>query len=162
MSDMEPAGTTISLRHTLAALAYRANRALENAPPEFAGFEAGPNPRTPERVLAHMGDLMEWAISLVEGNQRWHDSEPLPWPDEVARFFGALEAFDRAVTTADIETGIANGLFQGPIADALTHTGQLAMLRRMAGCPIRGENYFVADISVGQTAADQPPPRKTF
>lgn len=159
MSGMESVGTTFSLRHTLATLAYRAARAVENAPPEFATF--GEN-RTPERILAHMGDLMDWALSLVEDNQKWHNSDPLPWNDEVARFFRALQSLDAAIAATELSADTTNRLFQGPIADALTHTGQLAMLRRLAGCPIRGENYFIAEIAIGQTNLDQPPPRKAF
>ena len=151
-----------SIRHTLATIAYRTARAVANAPAAFAGFEAGPAPRTPVQILAHMGDLMDWALSLVEGNQKWHNSTPLPWDEEVARFFQALQALDQKVAVVDLSTETANRLFQGPIADALTHTGQLAMLRRLAGCPIRGENYFVADIAAGKVGIDQPAPRKTF
>ncbi len=161
MAGMDSIGTAIPLRHTLATLAYRTARALENAPPEFAKFEFGPHPKMPDQILAHMGDLMAWALSLVEGKQKWQDSAPLPWNDEVARFFRALEAFDQAIA-AELPPGLANSLFQGPIADALTHTGQLAMLRRIAGCPIRGENYFVADIATGRVGMGQPAPHKTF
>lgn len=153
---------SLPLRHTLATLAYRAARATENAPPDFATFGTGSSPRTPDRILAHMGDLMDWAVSLVDGNQKWHNSEPLPWPDEVARFFGGLKTLDERIAAADLTEKTANRLFQGPIADALTHTGQIAMLRRMAGCPIPGENYFIADIAVGRVGTDQPPPRKSF
>jgi hypothetical protein len=159
---MASVGPTISLRHTLASLAYRAARATENASPEFADFETRTNPRAPGRILAHMGDLMDWTLSLVEGNQKWHDSDPLPWPDEVARFFRALETLDHRLAVIELGEETTNRLFQGPIADALTHTGQIAMLRRMAGCPIAGENYYIADIGVGQTGSDQPPARRTF
>ena len=162
MTSMDSVGTTFSIRHTLATLAYRAVRATENAPPEFATFGAEHNSKTPEKILAHMGDLMDWAISLVEGNQKWQNSEPLPWPDEVARFFRGLTALDQAIAATELETKTANRLFQGPIADALTHTGQLAMLRRLAGCPIKGENYFLAEVVTGQTGIDQPAPRRTF
>jgi hypothetical protein len=162
MCDMDSVGTTFSLRHTLAALAYRAARAVENAPPEFAKFGAGDDPKTPEKILAHMGDLMDWALSLVEGNQKWQNSEPLRWQDEVARFFRALETLDSAIAEATLPAETANRLFQGPIADALTHTGQLAMLRRMASCPIRRENYFIADIAIGRVGVDQPAARRSF
>lgn len=162
MTVMESAGPSLPLRHTLAALAYRAARAVENAPPEFAGFGGGADPKTPATILAHMGDLMDWALSLVEGNHRWRNSEPLAWPDEVARFFRALRILDEAIAAADLPSETVNRLFQGPVADALTHTGQIAMLRRLAGCPIRGENYFVAEIAAGQTGLDQPAPRRTF
>ena len=162
MSVMDSVGTTFSIRHTLATLAYRAARATENAPPEFAKFGSDSDPRTPAKILAHMGDLMDWALSLVQDNQTWRNCEPLPWPDETARFFRALEALDRGIAEADLSVETANRLFQGPIADALTHTGQLAMLRRMANCPIRGENYFIADIAIGRVGADQTPPRKPF
>ena len=162
MSGMDEPSTTYSIRHTLAALAYRASRVTENAPPAFAKFGADSDPRTPERILAHMGDLMDWALSLVQDNQAWRTCEPLPWSDETARFFRALEALDRGIAAADLDVETANRLFQGPIADALTHTGQIAMLRRMAGCPIPGENYFIADIAIGRVGADQPAPRVTF
>lgn len=153
---------SLPLRHALATLAYRLARATENAPPDFAKFGSGSSPRTPERILAHMGDLMDWAVSLVDGNQKWHDSEPLPWPEEVTRFFQGLKTLDERIAAADLTEDTANRLFQGPIADALTHTGQIAMLRRMAGCPIPGENYFIADIEAGRVGTDQPLPRKSF
>jgi hypothetical protein len=140
---------TSFFRHTLATLAYRAGKALRGAPPEFAGFRADATSRTPVEILAHMGDLFDWALSIANGNQIWHDSAPLPWDREVARFFGALAAFDQRVADGPIEAPMER-LFQGPVADALTHVGQLAMLRRMAGCAIRGENYYVADIAVGR------------
>jgi len=162
MAHMGPVSHPISIRHTLAALAYRATRALEGAPPEFAEFKAGPNPRTPGRILAHMCDLMDWALSQVEGRQKWQNSTPLPWPDEVGRFFRALQALDERIAAEDVEPDLANRLFQAPIADALTHTGQIAMLRRMAGCPIRGENYFVAEIAIGRVGPDQAPSRRSF
>ena len=160
-------GTTFSIRHTLASLAYRAARAVDSAPPEFAKFGAAPDyktpdPKTPAMIRAHMGDLMDWALSLVEGNQKWQNSDPLPWGEEVARFFRGLQALDTAIAATELSTETANRLFQGPIADALTHTGQLAMLRRMAGCPIRGENYFVADIVIGRVGVDQPAARRSF
>ncbi len=159
---MEPVQTTVSLRHTLAALAYRAARALENAPPDFAAFGLGNAPKTPASILAHMGDLMDWALSLVRGQQKWQNSEPLPWDQEVARFFAALKALDDGLAETPVDSKTANRLFQGPMADALTHTGQIAMLRRLAGCPVKGENYFIADIQVGSVGLDQPSPRKAF
>jgi hypothetical protein len=150
------------LRHTLATLAYRAGKALRGAPPEFAGYRSQPGSRTPAEILAHMGDLFDWALSIANGQQVWHNSAPLPWDDEVARFFAALEAFDRRLESGQPISCAPEKLFQGPVADALTHTGQIAMLRRMAGCPMRGENYFVADISPGRVGADQEPPRVEF
>jgi hypothetical protein len=142
---------SLPLRHTLAALAYRTARATENAPPEFAKFGTGTNPRTPEKILAHMGDLMDWAVSLVEGNQKWNNADPVPWPEEVARFVHRLKTLDARIAATEMSDETSNRLFQGPIADALTHTGQIAMLRRMAGCPIAGENYYIADIAVGMS-----------
>src|ERR1043166_4105897 len=82
------------LRHALATLAYRANRAIRNAPPEFAAYRAAETTRTPAEILAHVGDLMDWGVSIADGKQRWKDSKPLPWDQEVARFFTALEQFD--------------------------------------------------------------------
>jgi hypothetical protein len=155
------------LRHTLATLAYRAGKTLRDAPPEFADFRAesvlGVAPaRTPVEILAHMGDLLDWAFFLVEGRHEWHNSKALPWGDEVARFFRCLTALDQKLAESKPQVFSAEKLFQGPIADALTHTGQLAMLRRMAGCPVRGENYFTAEISCGRVGVEQPPSRVEF
>jgi len=147
-------------RHTLATLAYRAVRALENAPESFAGFEGAG--RTPLQVLAHMGDLFDWSLSIAEGDQRWQNAEPLSWAEEKSRFFAALGAFDAYLTSGERIHAPLERLFQGPVADALTHVGQLAMMRRLAGCPIRGENYYVAEVVTGRLSADQAAPVKTF
>jgi hypothetical protein len=138
------------LRHTLATVGYRARKAVTGAPSEFAGFRAGPRTRTPAEILAHMGDLFDWSMSLVEGEHRWHDSAPLAWDDEVSRFFTALEKLDGRLANGVALGCPAEKLFQGPIADALTHVGQIALLRGLAGCPSRGENYFKAEIAIGR------------
>jgi len=148
------------LRHTVATLAYRAGKALRGAPPEFAEFDGAS--RTPAQILAHMGDLFDWALTLANGKQAWHNSTPLPWDREGARFFAALEAFDRRLAGAAPLAESPEKLFQGPVADALTHTGQLAMLRRLAGCTMSGENYHVAEIVVGRVGIEQAAPRKEF
>ena len=154
--------TRALLRHTIATLAYRGWKSLALAPAEFGDFRAAASARTPVQILAHVGDLFDWALSLVQGQHVWHDSTPLPWDDEVARFFGALRRLDDFLAR-DAPLGCTEGkLFQGPIADALTHIGQIALLRRLAGAPIRGENYFKADIERGRVGADQPPSRVEF
>lgn len=152
----------VSIRHTLATLSYRLGKVLRDTPPEFRDFGSPDNARTPGRILAHINDLMDWALSLVEGQQRWHNSEPLPWNDEIDRFYKAIEALDQHIASHGLGTASSERLFSGPIADALTHTGQLAMLRRMAGIPMRGENYFVADISAGRVGREQSSPKRQF
>src|ERR1035437_8478291 len=148
------------LRHTLATLAYRATRALEGAPENFSGFSGAG--RTPFQILAHMGDLFDWALSMAQGKPRWHNSQPLPWLQEVQRFYASLGAFDAQLASAEPLHAPIEPLFQGPVADALTHVGQLAMLRRLAGSPTHGENFYVAHIAVGQVGAEQSAPVKTF
>jgi hypothetical protein len=150
------------LRHTVATVAYRAGKALRSAPPEFATYRTDSTGRTPAQILAHMGDLFDWALSIVNGNQAWHISEPLPWDQEVARFFAALQAFDARLASEEPLGAPAERLFQGPIADAISHVGQIAMLRRMAGCAMSGENYFVADIAVGRVGLEQAAPKREF
>ena len=160
---MENADPELSLlRHALATLAYRAGKALRNAPHEFASYRASPVTRTPVEILAHMGDLLDWSLTIANSEQRWRESEPLAWDAEIARFFAALEALDgRLDDTRPIGAPIER-LFQGPIADALTHTGQLAMLRNMAGVPMGGENYYVADIQQGRVGRIQSAPVREF
>jgi len=154
--------TRAFLRHTLAALAYRAARACENAPPGFTEFRVSPLTRPAGEILAHMGDLFDWAAKLAEGKPEWRVATPLPWDQEVQRFFAALSRFDAALAAGKpIEVPLER-LFQGPVADALTHVGQLAMLRRAAGSPQVGENYVKADIAAGRITKDLPPPAAPF
>ena len=150
------------LRHTVATLAYRGGKALRGAPAESAGFRSSPGARTPAEILTHIGDLLDWALALSNGRPAWHDSPPLAWDEGSARFFAALEALDQRLASAAPLGAPAEKLFQGPVADALTHVGQLAMLRRMAGSPMRGENYFQAEIVAGRVGAGQAAPRKEF
>jgi hypothetical protein len=159
---MTAAAERALLRHTLATLAYRARKALRDAPPEFATFRISDGTREPAKILAHMGDLMDWGLALARGEKRWNDSTPLAWNDEVERFFTALAAFDDCIASDAPLAVPAGALFQGPVADALTHVGQIALLRRMAGAPVRGENYFRAEIVAGRIGTEQTPPRREF
>lgn len=150
------------LRHTVATLAYRGGKTLRDAPAEFANYRASETSRTPGEILAHLGDLLDWALVMAQGRQAWQDSPSLAWEQGTDRFFAALRAFDDFLASNEPLGQPAERLFQGPIADALTHVGQLAMLRRMAGGPIKGENYFKAEIEIGRVGADQPAPRREF
>ena len=151
-------GKIALLRHTVATLAYRGGKALRGAPAEFAGDGS----RTPGQILAHICDLFDWALSITDGKEAWHNSQPQSWDADIARFFALLEAFDRRLASGVPLAVEPERLFQGPVADALTHVGQIAMLRRMAGCPASGENYFVAKIEAGRVGADQAAPVKEF
>jgi hypothetical protein len=154
---------TAFLRHTLATLAYRAAKPLRDAPPDFGAFRVGPTSRTPAQILAHMGDLMDWALTIAQDRIKWRESPPQSWPVDVARLFAAITTLDRYLASGvAFERRLLEQIFQGPIADALTHTGQITMLRRLASAPIRGENYQRAHIAAGQTGFDQPPPQREF
>ena len=162
MADSTPDTKREMLRHTVATLAYRGGKAVRGTPEGFATFRASAGLRTPVQILAHVGDLLDWALSMARGVQRFNESAPLGWDEEVTRFFEALAAFD-AYLASDAPLDVpAEGLFQGPVADALTHVGQIALLRRMAGAPVRGENYFRAEIVAGRVGAEQAAPRREF
>lgn len=150
------------LRHTLATLAYRGGKALRGAPPEFATFRAAEGSRTPGEILAHLGDLLDWALSIADGAQKWQSGPVLSWEEGSARFFAGLAALDARLASDEPLGCTPEKLFQGPIADALTHVGQIAMLRRMAGAPVKGENYFKAAIAAGAVSAEQAAPRLEF
>jgi hypothetical protein len=150
------------LRHTVATLAYRAGKAVRNAPDGFADFRAFEGTRTPGQLLAHLNDLMDWALAISRGKQEWHISAILPWPESCGRFFAALQSFDDYLASSEPLHAPPEKLFQGPVADALTHAGQLAMLRRMAGSPVKGENYFAARIETGQVGRRQASPVYEF
>jgi hypothetical protein len=156
------AGRRLMLRHTLATLAYRGGKAVRGAPEGFDTFHAGPSTRTPGQILAHIGDLLDWAHWLAQGKHLWKDSAPLPWHEETARFFRGLETLDRFVASTVPLGTEPEKLFQGPVADALTHVGQITMLRRLAGAPVKGENYFKADIVAGKVGPEQSTDRVEF
>ena len=150
------------LRHTVATVAYRAGKALRGAPQSFATFKASDSSRAPAYILAHMGDLYDWALATARGDKFWQDSKPLEWSREVERFFATLKRFDDYLASSEALHTSAEKLFQGPIADSLTHVGQIAMLRRIANCQIKGENYFVAEIEAGRVGSEQAAPRREF
>jgi hypothetical protein len=146
----------------VATLAYRGGKALRNAPAGFAEFKAGEGTRTPGQLLAHLGDLLDWALSIAKGQQTWHDSIPLPWEQSSERFFAALKKFDDFLASNEPLHAPVEKLFQGPVADALTHVGQIAILRRLAGGPVKGESYYAAEIETGRVGSDQAKPRREF
>lgn len=150
------------LRHSLATIAYRGNKTLRDVPETFADFSASHGTRTPVQILAHMGDLFDWSLTIAQGEQKWHGSKPLAWADEICRFFETLGAFDKYLASDAELHAPADKLLQAPIADALTHIGQIAILRRIAGFPLLGENFYVAKIAVGNVSADQVGPVKEF
>ncbi len=150
------------LRHTVATLAYRGGKVLRDAPDRFGDFRVGDTTRTPLQILTHVGDLLSWLLSQARGEERWSEAAPDTWEGQVARFHAGLQALDDFLDSASPLLQPPEKLFQGGIADALTHVGQLAMLRRLAGSPVRGENYSRADIRPGHLGPDQPPPGREF
>jgi hypothetical protein len=150
------------LRHTLATLAYRGGKALRGAPESFSSFTCGGGCRSAGEILAHVGDLFDWALSIAEGKEQWRNAKPQSWNDDVKRFHAGLAAFDAYLASGKPLHAPLEKLFQGPVADALTHVGQIAILRRLAGSPVKGENYFVADISAGRLGPEQPAAKREF
>ena len=150
------------LRHTVATVAYRGGKAVRGAPASFASYSGDGSERTALKILAHLGDLYDWALTQAKGAEAWNDSPPLEWEREVERFFAALERFDAYLAGDEPLGWTVERLFQGAIADALTHTGQLTLMRRLAGSPIRAENYAKADIAAGRVGAAQMAPRAEF
>ena len=150
------------LRHTVATLAYRGGKAVRETPDGFATFKLHETTRTPIEILAHINDLLDWALRMANAEYRWTTTTPASWDAEATRFFETLTQLDvRLASEEPLGQPTAN-IFQGPVADALTHVGQLALLRRIAGLPVRGENYFKAEIVPGRVGQDQAKPRFEF
>ena len=150
------------LRHTVATLAYRCGKAIADAPEGFASYRANATSRTPVEILAHVGDLLDWALRVAKGDTTYTEATPQPWEKECARFFAALRAFDDFLASDAPLGNTPEAIFQGPIADALTHTGQIGMLRRFAGSRVRGESYFRAEIVAGRVGPRQSSKRFEF
>ena len=150
------------LRHTVATVAYRGGKAVRGAPASFATFSGDGTDRTAVKILAHLGDLYDWALTQAKGAEAWNNATPLAWDREVERFHAALQRFDDYLASDAPLHAEPERLFQGAIADALTHIGQLAMLRRLAGAKITAENFYQAEIVAGRVGADQAAPRREF
>ena len=157
-----PGDRNVELGHVLATIAYRGGKVLRDAPAGFGAASAGPGARTAVQILAHVGDLFDWALALADGEHRWSDTKSDDWDAQVRRFFDGLAALDARFRSPEPLGRPARRLFQGPFADALTHIGQLAMLRRIADAPVRGENYYKAEVETGRVGPDQAPPVYEF
>ena len=150
------------LRHTVATAAYRGGKAVRGAPASFASYSGDASDRTAVKILAHIGDLYDWALSQATGAEAWHDSTPLGWDREIERFFVALQRFD-AYLASDAPLAVPpEKLFQGAIADSLTHIGQIAILRRLGGAKMKSENYSKADIIAGRVGNEQTAAKREF
>jgi len=149
------------LKHFLAAIAYRTQKALRDAPDHYPTFSAGNRVRTPLEILHHMTSLMGYVRTFFVGGQYPRTLEPLPtFKEEIARFHEMIEAVG-TLLASDAKPSISTEqLLQGPFADTMTHVGQLAMLRRLADAPVRPENFVFADIRAERLHANQPPPAK--
>jgi hypothetical protein len=150
------------LRHTVATLAYRAEKVLRDVPDGFPELRASPATRTPFQIVVHLGDLMEWAERMARGERRWQHVACKDFREAVDRFFRGLAALDQTLANTDGDVLAETAIFQGPVADALTHVGQLAMLRGMAGTPVRPESYARAEIRVGIVGPEQSTQRTEF
>lgn len=159
---MENRSTRDFLRHTVATVAYRGAKAIADAPDGFGDFKSFETTRTPLEILAHIGDLFDWALSMAIGQTVWKTAKPLAWEQESERFFAAVKKFDDHLASDAPVASPLEKLFQGPVADALTHVGQLNLLRRMFESPVRGENYFKAEIEIGRVGAEQSARRVEF
>ena len=160
MATTDPA--RIVLRQLAATLAYRAAKVLRDVPAGFGDRAFGDSTRQPVRIVAHMADLMTWGVSMAAGGKEWKAEGGDDWAIEVDRFFNGLAALDAAIATDGPFAGSIDKLIQGPLADALTHVGQLSMLRGMAGAPIRPESYARATIVAGRVGREQAPPGFEF
>ena len=146
------------LRHFLGALAYRTQKAIRDAPSSFAEFEAGNQVRTPKDLLRHMRSVLGYARTKFRGGHYQGDPAPT-WDEEVVQFHQMLEDLSLHLAGDDPLDVEPEQLLQGPFADAMTHAGQLAMLRRLHGAPVPPENFIVADVSAENLTRNQPPPR---
>lgn len=135
------------LRHILATIRYRGTKVTVDAPDGFDMFDVGGGTRRPVEVVAHIGDLFDWTATIIAGEEQWSIATPLPWYEELERFHAGLDRLDAMLASDMPIAAPTERLIQGPLADALTHIGQLALMRRMAGASIRGENFFAAEIA---------------
>jgi hypothetical protein len=153
-----PADSRRLLQHFLAALAYRTQKALRDAPAGFGDFRMAPTARTPHELVAHMTGVIGFARTTLHGGSFAPPRLP-SFADEVARFHDTLAALHADLGNPALTASMSDErLLQGPLSDAMTHAGQLAMLRRLAGSPVPAEDFTAATIDSANVGSDQPPP----
>jgi len=150
------------LRHTVATLAYRAEKVLRDAPPDFAAMRLSPSSRTALEIVSHLGDLMDWGERMARGEYLWEPRPSGEWAAACDRFFRSVKALDEAIGQGSLDKYPVETIFQGPIADALTHIGQLSIMRGVAGAAVRPESYAKAEIQAGRVGREQSSVRKEF
>jgi hypothetical protein len=147
--------TTRIFRHLVATIAFRASRSLRDAPVGFENVRLADGGMTARELVLHLTNVMAFAIATVTGKDRIRH-EALEWSQEVARFYAQLRDLDAKLAEgAEIEDGMELRLVQGPLADALTHVGQLHAMRRRAGAPVGPTNYIRADVQIGRTGLSE-------
>ncbi len=149
------------LKHFLAAIAYRTQKAVRDAPGQYWGFSSGNKTRTPADVLRHMTSILGYARTFIVGGQYPIHPDPLANADEeINRFHEVLEDLGRLLAEGAPLQGITERqLLQGPLSDVMTHVGQLALLRRLHGSPVPPENFIFADIAPERLGRNQSTPR---
>lgn len=146
------------LRHFLAVLAYRTQKVLRGAPATFSDFRPADNVRTPHELMWHMTGLIGYARTMLHGGEYAPPRLQL-FESEVARFHAVLQSLSDDFADDTLRARITDEQFlQGPLSDAMTHVGQLAMLRRLEGTPVPSENFIFAQISSDNLSAAQPLP----
>ena len=149
------------MRHLLAALAYRLHRAIADAPANYSSYSAGGGVRTPHALLRHINGVLHYGLVVLRTADLKYKGnlETLAWSQEIERFHRQLEEIDQELLRdSAVDSELLKQLLQGPLADAMTHVGQLAMLRRLTGAPVAAENFFESNIRAGILGEDQPPP----
>ena len=159
MTEVEAKGLALDakrelLRHVVATVAYRGGIAVAEPPEAFAAFRLNETARSAAEILSHIGDLLEGSLNLVKGELVYLASSPLTWDQEVSRFFNAAKKFDSYLASEAPLACPVEKLVLGPIGDALTHVGQIVMLRRAAGKAVRVESYFTAEIVAGEVTTE--------
>ena len=150
------------LRHMLSVIAYRGGKVLRDVPEGFGNTRVRDDTRSADEILAHINDVLHWGLTAAQGNQQWQGQHSGEWQVQVERFFDVLKQFDEALSLTGELPCSAERLLAGPLADSLTHIGQLSTLRKLAGSAVFGENYFVADIRTGCVGRDQAAPNREF
>lgn len=149
------------VRHFLAVLAYRAQKSLRSCPVNFAEFTAGSGIRTPHELVRHMNGVLHYALMVLRSNDLDYRGNlaTLTWPEEISRFHDTLHHIDEELTgDKTVDEELLKPVLQGPLADAMTHVGQLGLLRRMSGSPVQAEHFLKANIETGRVGMEQSEP----
>jgi hypothetical protein len=139
-------GTSV-LTRLLDGLGFRFFWATEGLRPEDYAYRPAKDTMSIEELAIHVWALMNWVSTSALLRPYLKPKNGAAAREEALVMIYEMRETVLAMSDKDLEKLRIQGkpfwhLINGPLSDALTHTGQINSFRRLAGNPVAGANVF--------------------